>query len=370
MERGRNTGIDLMRAFFTLWVVLIHSMGMPRFGLSPEVTDAVRTNGLWSMDFFFLVSGYLVYRTLDLSTTREVHSRTNFYIRRVSRIIPLWWAVVLVTALFLRMRPAVIAAQATFAFGFLSYKVEFIPIPVAWSLFVEETFYVLLPLFFIFFQDRRKLVLAFIVTFVGGQLWLSKAAGLGVPDPFAFIWHMPLVHWPFFIMGIAIYLLEKKSLLRPWVKKIGGRWKVTWFDVAVISILVLNPLYRSLPYILTVPVVFLSAFHPTTAWLRLLDSRFMRWVGERCYAIYLLHGMVATWLRVPLWFLHVGEHSPFGIFRFPLWFASVVVGTALCAKLSQRLIEEPALALGKAWIHRREARASERRQLSAALVSS
>ena len=71
---------------------------------------------------------------------------------------------------------------------------------------------------------------------------------------------------------------------------------------------------------------------PASRMASLLDARVLVWLGQRSYAIYLWHYLWATWLNP----LHPAVHIPVG-----------VAASLLCAALSWRFVEAPALRYAK-----------------------
>ncbi len=116
-------------------------------------------SGWVGVDFFFVLSGYLITGIL-LDSRGGPRFFGNFYARRVLRIFPLYYAVVLVTFLVL---PRLVGAAQAARFGRISgeepyywlYLQNFVmaragvprhPIlDVTWSLAIEEQFYLLWP---------------------------------------------------------------------------------------------------------------------------------------------------------------------------------------------------------------------------------
>lgn len=155
---SRLPGLDLLRAIAIVWVMFFHAAGQ---GLgSPWMP--MSQFGWMGVDLFFALSGYLIgWQVLrPLSQGRAVDFK-DFYLRRALRVLPAFWAVL---ALYLcwpafRERPGLEPA-----WRFLSFSLNLLidyernkAFSHAWSLCVEEHFYLLFPLLAIALTRRPAL---------------------------------------------------------------------------------------------------------------------------------------------------------------------------------------------------------------------
>ena len=151
--------IDGLRAVAILPVVLFHA-GLG--GLS---------GGFVGVDVFFVISGFLITRLIREEIDAGTFSLANFYERRIRRLFPALFAMLLLTSLaaIWLLLPAdladfgkSVAATSLFASNFLFWQelgyfgraAEETPLLHTWSLAVEEQFYVLYPLFLVFVAAR------------------------------------------------------------------------------------------------------------------------------------------------------------------------------------------------------------------------
>ena len=90
------TALDGLRALSILLVLLHHAPGLPR----KDFFWTLQENGRYGVGFFFVVSGFLIC-TLFLREESRYGSvdLRKFYGRRVLRLMPLYYAVLLVQAL-------------------------------------------------------------------------------------------------------------------------------------------------------------------------------------------------------------------------------------------------------------------------------
>ena len=85
--------IQLLRALACIGVFVTHLA--PRMG-AQGLTAKIANFGASGVYLFFLISGYLVCMQKDIGSGSSVRQIKNFYIKRLLRILPLYYAVVLV----------------------------------------------------------------------------------------------------------------------------------------------------------------------------------------------------------------------------------------------------------------------------------
>lgn len=172
--------VDGLRALAVLPVVLFHA------GLD------VFSGGFVGVDIFFVISGYLITRIIAGEMQERRFSLVNFYERRVRRIFPALFAMLLFTLvmaswMFMPQHYAKYANSllgAVFSVsnmvfwkdsGYFDGGAETKPLLHTWSLGVEEQFYIFFPL-----------GLWIIYRFLGGRvkpwLWLAFFASLAVSE--------------------------------------------------------------------------------------------------------------------------------------------------------------------------------------------
>lgn len=157
----RLPGLDLLRAIAIVWVMLFHSWMVGGIGgpLQP-----VADYGWMGVDLFFVLSGYLIGRQLLEPLGRGEPLRFGaFWLRRAFRILPAFLAVLAVYVLFPGWREA---PGMQPAWQFLTFTLNLLidyphnqAFSHAWSLCVEEHFYLLFPLLAWWLARRSSLVL-------------------------------------------------------------------------------------------------------------------------------------------------------------------------------------------------------------------
>jgi len=147
--------LDTIRGVAVLLVLFFHGFGF-RYGLQnlsglPRLFVAATLPGWVGVNLFFVLSGFLITGIL-LDSKPKANYYRSFYTRRALRILPLYYAVLLVLAVL--TRTGWVDRRASWAFLGLSFfylsniSVLFgvaMQYGVLWSLAVEEHFYLLWP---------------------------------------------------------------------------------------------------------------------------------------------------------------------------------------------------------------------------------
>lgn len=95
-------------------------------------------------------------------------------------------------------------------------------------------------------------------------------------------------------------------------------------------------------------IVVWQALYPS----RLLASKFMEFLGERSYSIYLIHPFVIYWLGSSNRILNQQASAIIGNWAFIANGIFTLIVVVLCAMLTYRFIEVPGIGLGKKLIAR------------------
>jgi peptidoglycan/LPS O-acetylase OafA/YrhL len=152
-------GLDLLRAVAIAWVMLFHSYLVG--GLGDDFAWLSRY-GWMGVDLFFVLSGYLIGRqVLARLASARGFSFAGFYRRRAYRILPAFVVVLAVYAALpgLRESPGM-EPWWKFAGFFMNLSIHYAENSAfshAWSLCVEEHFYLLFPLLAVAMAHRLSM---------------------------------------------------------------------------------------------------------------------------------------------------------------------------------------------------------------------
>jgi peptidoglycan/LPS O-acetylase OafA/YrhL len=140
---------DSLRAIAVLGVITFHVFSITGAIARPVVGDAAVLLGAEGPLLFFVISGFLLYRPYVAARAegRPAPSIARYARRRALRILPAYWVALTVLAVF----PGIVGVFTGdwwryYAFAQLySHDTVGGGIPVAWTLCVEASFYLLLP---------------------------------------------------------------------------------------------------------------------------------------------------------------------------------------------------------------------------------
>ena len=141
---------DGLRGIAVLAVLIFHASeftGRAGFGLGGRFAEVAGTEGV---SVFFAISGFLLYRPYVAARTqgRPAPSARRYARRRALRILPAYWAVLTLLAIY----PGITGVFTGDWWRYYLYlqvysrHTQTLGIPVAWTLCVEVSFYVALPL--------------------------------------------------------------------------------------------------------------------------------------------------------------------------------------------------------------------------------
>lgn len=176
-DKERVFGLDIMRAMAILFVLFGHTVFLLPFSDSNRFL-IFQFFGFFGVEIFFVLSGYLVGKIL-LRNLNEgpVNFKTirHFWIRRWFRTLPGYYLAFLLTAIVYCFSHKQFVFAEPYNLLYLVFLQNFVSphpnfFPLAWSLSMEEWFYLLLPLWFIFFywlfRKKKGYQLASIISFL------------------------------------------------------------------------------------------------------------------------------------------------------------------------------------------------------------
>jgi len=360
LSARKNSDIEALRTVGVLFVLIGHSVQM--FNAFPALETFLNFfNGSFAVDLFFAMSGYMITRGLLPSLQDAYHDKRHwrvakaFWVRRMFRLWPLawfWLIVILILSIIWNksgafysfetnvaatvagvLQFANIRAALAWAEGF-GYGASF----VYWSLSLEEQFYFVLPLILILFRKKYIWIFAFIFCC---QVWQVRDIWLGTfrTDAMALGCLLAVVHIRkavllepikrFFIRLPRIFLWLVFLLLMVLMAHLSTWSKFKYF-IGVIAVLV-NVL------------VLMASFELNLLAPNAAIERLFIWVGERTYAIYLIH--IPTYYIVrEFWHRFGGEG--YTTFVIVAHYAAAAFLIAIFADISFRFVEKPFRRLG------------------------
>lgn len=306
--------LDACRGLAALAVVAFHAAQL-------SGRDTVVGRALIHLDVgvtvFFLLTGFLLFRPMVASLQGDAPpvGVRRFYRRRVLRIVPAYWAALLVLAPLLVFAPPLGLPNVLFL---QVYEASWARtgIAPAWSVCVEVSFYLLLPLFALAVRgvltrgapEQRVLrMLGLLAALLVASIALrSVAYAAGVPLYLLDV--LPgTLHW--FALGMALAVVS--AIDSPTSRRIRGWFTrspaACWagaaalYGIAVVATAeevhgtpYLPATYGVIAVLLLGPAVFCGA---SALPARALGHRWLAWLGLVSYGIYLYHYPLMIELR-------------------------------------------------------------------------
>ena len=182
-KAAREPGLDLLRSLAILLVALFHMPLEP----APEVLGVAEQCGWMGVDLFFVLSGFLIgSQLLRPYLHNKQPSLWAFYLRRAFRVLPAFWVVLFVYVLVPGFREQL---KLPDVWRFLTFTQNLgLEAPAAfshaWSLCVEEHFYLFFPILVLWLMRKPSLGKAIAVAatiFIAGLIvrWIIWAHYLG-----------------------------------------------------------------------------------------------------------------------------------------------------------------------------------------------
>ncbi|MER7174549.1 acyltransferase family protein [Streptomyces mesophilus] len=342
-QGSRLRALDGLRLLAALMVAGYHYGGRggaisDAWGSSPEIQFPTAHEwfalGCLGVQIFFVISGFVICMSGWGRTLR------SFFASRASRLLPSYWAAVVLVTIVFALPPVVYKAVSPSDF-LVNLSMLQMPLGVdrvlgvCWTLWAEVRFYALFALCIVLPGATRQRVVLFCAVWTLGAA-VADAAG----SPLLDLVLMP-EYAPFFIGGMGLYLVHRdRRDLTAW-----GIVAVSWLTGQHYAVRELYQApspdlfaYRpSLAIIAVVTFGFAAVAAIALGGLRWADWRWLTTAGALTYPFYLVHEHLG-WVSVR--FLHRG-------FGLPSWatFTLTVAGMLALAWLLHRYVEKWATPL-------------------------
>ncbi len=332
--------IDGLRAVAVLSVIVFH------------IDKTLLPGGFVGVDLFFVISGFLISRNIVSEIERGTFSILDFYRRRVKRIAPAMFVVIVATLIvaqfvLLPEHAESVAQSALWSSlslanvyfwlyqdtGYFAEASNRLPLLHLWSLGVEEQFYILWPLVLLllypFLRGRYLLagaLLAASISFLAGE-------ALFAPYPL-FVYYMLPTRAGELILGALVAIAVHKRVEQYF-------WAPAALPMALLgtaliggSLLLLSeglpfPGLRAIPPTLGAALLILAGHCRVTLVYRCLTFQPLVWVGLISYSAYLWHWPLLAFYRY--------GHSELG----PQAGVTIFALTLALAWLSFHYVEQP-----------------------------
>ncbi|NCN27135.1 acyltransferase [bacterium] len=298
--------LDGLRGLAALYIVFYHA-GFQGF-----------EGALYTLDIFFVLSGYLITRKILEELEISSFSFKTFYIKRIRRIIPLLSAVCIACSAFawMLLQPNTLKDFAkgivsTSLFGsniffwkttgYYSPSTDTNPLIHFWSISLEEQFYFFFPIVYVLaFKKIKNYLFPILVLGIIASLGLAELGSYSFPTANYFL--LPTRAWEFLTGAV----LSTAPILS-WAQKLkrhSQALSISAFIILMISILTMNegtphPGWRTTIPVISTALIILFA-HKGTFINTFLSLTPFAWAGTISYSIYLWHVPFFAFTRVYL----------------------------------------------------------------------
>lgn len=361
-------GLNALRFFAASLVVLHHTATIgKKDGLFDLCDWGLFRNGANAVNFFFVLSGFLItYLLLKEHEQSGTISIKQFYLRRVRRIWPLYFLLIIIGTLLLPLAFGLVGIDYQMPYTLSQtwyYFLFFFPILVLfhyghhfleplWSIGVEEVFYLLWAPLFKYFRRHIVAILSAIIVLKLASLMLIQHF-CAENNVFAFL----MRNYSFETMAVgalgACFLFNAKD-------KVETLWLFRKPFRVIICLLVPiflcfninidNPLWKLLfltpvfsPFLLSLLYLYLI-LAITICRADRTENRFLKFGGEISYGIYMYHMGIVFLMTLLLKPLKATLPEPLFVLLFIL---STFLLTIVVAYISKRWFEDFFLKLGK-----------------------
>ena len=356
-EMGKRIAdIEVLRAIAVLFVLFQHAGGI--FPWPAPVLSVLQRyiGGSFGVDLFFAVSGFVIARELIprlLNSPDKAAAWGHmlaFWVRRIWRLWPsawLWLSVTLLAVLVFN-RSGVFGSfdanlQATFAGVFQyanvrfaqNYMVQEVGASfVYWSLSLEEQFYFLFPVLIVLFRRHLGWV-------------LLAAAFIQICMPRNHMYLM-MFRTDALSLGILVALWSHKAswqAAQPAFTAVG-RWGLMLLGMSCIGAMALlsGPIQLTryaigIIALLSALLVLMASYDRDFLMPRGKLKMLLVWVGERSYAIYLIH--IPVFFATREIFYRIAPESPASVSLVGAYLICAIVMLVILADFNFRLVETP-----------------------------
>lgn len=336
MKNARRGDIDTLRALSVISVIIFH------------LDQRLFPNGYLGVDIFFVISGFVITKSIIRNIKKNNFSFLEFYFRRIKRILPVFLVVLFTTIIFAgfiflvadfkRFLESLISSLGFFSNfyfwitgGYFSTNDQLKPLLHIWSLSVEEQFYLFFPIFFYFLLKLKKnlnfnLFIIFLVislSFIINVFFISK----GHRDIIFFMF--PARVWQFGI-GVLIAMLPLLRIKNP---------LLDFFYLLCAILLIIFNFITKIEFLpdatlmcLGVSLILFKASNKKNFLSNIFNFKFIIFIGLISFSLYLWHWPMISFLK----YIHIDKLS------FKLM-ALILILIFVTSFFSWKYIEQPFL---------------------------
>ncbi len=299
---------------------------------------------------FFVLSGFLIYSRYFDNISIVKDGISHYFTNRFIRIYPLYFIVALANICWYNMNFDLSFLHITFLHGF-SQKYAFNPLAHTWSLTVECTFYILIPLIFLLISKKINIYAQFLLFLIIGFL-ITILSNYFNSEPFWGDYKFMLLLTFFgrsfeFYAGMQLAMWINQNKVIPIMK-----WKATYIGIILLTLtLIFLTFIPTISFVgifvhniivaLGVSILLFGLINENTIINTVLSSKFFLLLGNSSYAFFLIH--YGVWQRFMIKYLFID-------------FLLELIATILLSIILYKGIEEPLIKMYKRKRKSKEAR--------------
>ncbi len=344
---GSLDGLRALSILGVLWTHVWYVSGLEYYNRLQHYP--VLKMGAFGVDVFFGISGFLI--TTLLLRERSKNGRISlrdFYLRRSLRIWPLYYAtlgiyVLLVIFLqhgtgrdriFFHFLPGYLTFTYTWFAGWAASGAVF---NFAWSLSVEEQFYVVWALVLRILRGLLPAVVMILMIFLRLSVHFNVLQNFILKD--SLLWRIAAgISVPICLGSILAQILHSEKGFRILRPILGSKWAAAlWILLLLASLVPRQPFWQMIQWFLVAAVVGSCVIREDNTLAPFLRFRPLAYIGLVSYGMYLLNTLVLDVVNPVM--NRIGLRHP--LLKFPIF----VAATVLVAGISYRFFETPFLRL-------------------------
>lgn len=351
--------IDALRGWAILLVIMLHTANYGIFGTYEfnTIFKSITDLGSYGVQLFFIVSAFTLIRSYRYRSRSETNVMRNFYIRRLSRIVPLYYAAI---GYFLwqdrlgvrwwtgyerMIDEFIIFANATFIHALNPYSINSL-VPGGWSISTEMIFYLFVPFLMLWITNLEKSIIYICITFLAGTAMLNVLSSFPLIDNIE-LWEAYLsLSIPsnafVFGFGFALYYLNASDQFS-WNKS-------TWFLI-LLTIIALPFTESGAKFMVSLSLLGFTYYLMQNSESVFINSWVIK-IGKISYSMYVMHFITLHWMS-RLWESTFPNNIPLEMLYVDYSVRLILITgiSYLLSLITFQYIEKPGIKLGKAFLN-------------------
>jgi peptidoglycan/LPS O-acetylase OafA/YrhL len=363
MHQSKLDYVDALRGIAILGVIWLHFTGDTL--LLEHVPEKLRylvQQGGGGVQLFFLASAFTLFRSAQFRMGKEAHATRNFFIRRVFRIVPMYYVGIAYYLwqngtgpqpfldITLPNSPANVVGNLFFLQGVNPYWQWLLP--GSWSIATEMAFYLLVPLLVHYIRDLQGAI-RFVLIALVLRVLITLALRMFPLIPDGQLWDSYLYFFlpsqlPVFGLGIVMYFLVSQELPR----------RIPTVELSVLTLVLLaqwgSGTFLLLPHHFEMAFAFLlmALVLRRLSWDH-IPGKVLRHIGKVSFSLYVCHWAVLYWFGKAGWLIVPADQGlAVALLGYLVRFAAVLAAATLLSTLTYRLVELPGIRLGERLVAR------------------